>query len=226
MMKITWVFTVLALSTRSIKAPHMHFEKCGTALCPTSNIVEEVNTASERICAAVCLMRYNCLGFCYNGPEQGCGLFNLHMTLAKANAVAGPRHMYCGRDLDEYSRFGRKAYRFFPTPVIQAASFTSCFNDGAYLALPLDAVENSRLASLAGGADIWINGTDAPSEGNWVAMGTGTPLPYFSWNTGEPNGGTVQNCMFMHGWNLGWVDVGCNIPNTYGYICEKVIYWD
>ncbi|XP_066973286.1 low affinity immunoglobulin epsilon Fc receptor-like [Macrobrachium rosenbergii] len=223
MMKITWMFTVVALSAASSKASQLHFEICGNASCPTSDVVEETSTESKRICAAVCLLRFQCLGFCYHGVEEGCRLFNLHLTSATANAVAAPSNMYCARDLDGYARFGRKAYRFFPAAQTLAGAITSCFNDGAYLAMPMDAEENSRLVSLSSASVLWINGTDAPSEGTWVATGTGTPLSYFNWDGPEPNGGTEENCIFMNESGF-WIDSGCDIASTYSYICEKTIY--
>ena len=46
-------------------------------------------------------------------------------------------------------------------------------------------------------------------------------MPYSNWNTGEPNGGTSENCAFINVLTGRWADVPCS--KTYWTMCEKAV---
>ena len=63
--------------------------------------------------------------------------------------------------------------------------------------------------------------SDKISEGTWLYNSTGSTMSYTNWNSGEPNGGTNENCIIMVASNGVWVDVSCN--GAYSTMCEKVV---
>jgi hypothetical protein len=69
----------------------------------------------------------------------------------------------------------------------------------AYLAIPNDAEELAALFMLAGGGiPFWTGIHDTTTEGAFIMVrgGTATFLP---WATGQPNGGTSENCVAATG---------------------------
>ena len=67
---------------------------------------------------------------------------------------------------------------------------------------------------------IYIDGTDAASEGTFVSSATGRTLTYTNWHPGEPgNMNNNEHCINMYPQNNGlWNDIACN---TYmASVCE------
>ncbi|XP_076078136.1 C-type lectin domain family 10 member A-like [Mytilus galloprovincialis] len=75
----------------------------------------------------------------------------------------------------------------------------------------------------------WIGLKDAPIEGHWRWIESGSSLgSYSSWGPGQPDGDTSQNCVqaSLNGTQAFWYDAKCENPHhsTHGgyyYICEK-----
>ena len=67
---------------------------------------------------------------------------------------------------------------------------------------------------------IYIDGTDAASEGTFVSSETGAVMSYMNWIVGEPNnccGG--EHCLNMYSEHNGlWNDIGCETPLA--SVCE------
>ena len=78
-------------------------------------------------------------------------------------------------------------YREGTALISWAAAVAACTVDEAFLWVPNDALE---AMSLDGD---WVGLTDMASEGTWVTL-TGAPAPYLPWDTGQPDGGTDENC--------------------------------
>lgn len=79
-------------------------------------------------------------------------------------------------------------YRAVDGDVVWLVAKQSCEVEGAYLAIPDDAAEAALLPG-----DGWLGVTDAGSEGTWLTV-LGDPAPYLPWESGEPDGGTSENC--------------------------------
>ena len=80
-------------------------------------------------------------------------------------------------------------------------------------------------ASTATGANLqseqaWIGLSDAVSEG-WWHWSDGSSSAYRRWHSGEPNGGTGENCAMMS--SVDWYDVGCNQQKP--YLCAFSSSW-
>ncbi|CDR00667.1 unnamed protein product [Oncorhynchus mykiss] len=68
---------------------------------------------------------------------------------------------------------------------------------------------------------VWIGLTDSVSEGTWKWVDD-TPLTTKYWNSGEPNGGRAENCVYFYSWSSdtgAWWDYDCSYQ--YRWICEK-----
>lgn len=89
-----------------------------------------------------------------------------------------------------------------------------------HLATVADADEGQLVATLAGNGQVWIAGSDAGNEGNWVWY-NGEPLSYTNWRSGEPNdGGSGEDCMVLEGDRGGsWDDRSCG--DSYRFVCER-----
>ena len=66
----------------------------------------------------------------------------------------------------------------------------------------------------------WLGHTDQASEGNWVLSSTGSKMNYTNWNSGEPTGGTTQNCVRMNVSGV-WYDTDCT--KSFRAMCEKAL---
>lgn len=69
-------------------------------------------------------------------------------------------------------------------------------------------------------ADVWIGYTDELVEGSWGWL-DGSQDGYTSWSSGEPNGGTNENCAHLNWpWGSGgWNDTTCSNARP-GYVCQ------
>jgi hypothetical protein len=63
---------------------------------------------------------------------------------------------------------------------------------------------------FARATEAWIGGSDTASEGNYVWAISGTPITFFDWSAGEPNGGTSQNCILLDTGGQ-WKDRECSL---------------
>lgn len=62
-----------------------------------------------------------------------------------------------------------------------------------YLATLTSAEEDAFVASFAAASDAWFGASDLATDGIWEWV-TGEAWSYTNWNSGEPNGGTGENC--------------------------------
>ena len=110
---------------------------------------------------------------------------------------------------------------------------TECEALGGFLPCIEDASQNAEAFAAFGGSGhgAWINVHDTASEGDWVC-GTQTQT-YLPWDpntgnsfSGEPNGGTSENCVNMWGPSAGysrapgkWNDWKCR-QFSYPCVCK------
>ena len=61
---------------------------------------------------------------------------------------------------------------------------------------------------------IYIDGTDAATEGTFVSSVTGAALSWTNWHGGEPNNhGNNEDCVNMYSEHNGlWNDLNCDTP--------------
>ena len=78
----------------------------------------------------------------------------------------------------------------------------ACQATGQHLATVQSAAENWLLVRAAEGNYVWMDGTDAvsegASEGAWKWSSSGTPLSYTNWASGKPNNsGNDEDCLVL-----------------------------
>jgi hypothetical protein len=59
-------------------------------------------------------------------------------------------------------------------------------------------------------------------QGTWVWT-DGTALDYTNWISGEPEGGTAENCMYMYSYDyyFRWNDLSCTYTaSDLSYVCK------
>ena len=119
------------------------------------------------------------------------------------------------------------SYQRFDTALDWNSAKTACAVLGGHLATITSQAENEWIyGNLMSGtiSPSWVGGTDSVQEGVWKWI-TGEPWSYTNWSTGEPNGLTLENCLWMYG-NSGpergrWNDAGA-VAYIFPYPCE----WD
>ena len=91
---------------------------------------------------------------------------------------------------------------------------------GSHLATVADANENQAVLNLAMNNDVWIAGTDAGNEGNWIWY-QNDPFSFQNWRSGEPNNGSGnEDCMVLEGMRGGtWDDRSCGESRR--FVCER-----
>ncbi|XP_067290135.1 CD209 antigen-like protein E [Pseudorasbora parva] len=86
--------------------------------------------------------------------------------------------------------------------------------------------EQDFVKNISDGTSVWIGLTDRDVEGRWKWV-DGSSLNSSFWASGEPNGGSSENCVLavVHDrrWThlLGWIDDPCD--RAFQWICEKRI---
>ncbi len=125
------------------------------------------------------------------------------------------------------------------TQTTYANHMAACKSKGGYLATPSTADENEIFDDhltppngywgMLGMSDVAVDGTWVYTAGEekgrafWIGdeNGSGISGRYNHWASGEPNGGTGENCAVMAD-NTGhyWIDVDCN-RTDWGAYCEK-----
>ncbi|KAI4879714.1 hypothetical protein NFI96_013867 [Prochilodus magdalenae] len=91
-----------------------------------------------------------------------------------------------------------------------------CVSLGGHLASVHSSEEYSFIQSLVGNSQAWLGATDVAQVGVWVWT-DGSAFDYINWNSGEPNGGTNENCLMMNYIQVNWNDFPCE-----GYPCSSV----
>jgi hypothetical protein len=113
-------------------------------------------------------------------------------------------------------------YIYVATGTAWADAQTACVGLGGHLATSASQVENDDFSPMAGQLDVWIGGTDDPTENLWRWI-NGEAMGYTNWRTDEPNNGNgnfEEDCMIIEGDNGGlWDDRPCD--TLFGFICER-----
>ena len=67
----------------------------------------------------------------------------------------------------------------------------------------------------------WTAGTDMGLDGHWAWMRSFTPVGDFLWVAGNPNGGLVENCMYLN-YDYGYFAGDAACTTSYYPICQKI----
>lgn len=97
---------------------------------------------------------------------------------------------------------------------------TACVNEGGYLAIPDSASEITALLAATPREGMmpwmWIGITDQGTEGTWMTV-LGTQASFLVWGSGEPDGGTQNNCVLLAQTNQMY-DSTCG--TSWAFACE------
>ena len=73
---------------------------------------------------------------------------------------------------------------------------------------PRSLEENNFLANfLSGNGWLFLGMTDRVEEDKWIWESDGTEVTWTHWLSGQPGGGTAENCAFIY--HNRWVDYTC-----------------
>lgn len=113
------------------------------------------------------------------------------------------------------SFYGTHCYVVNRTLTTWDTAESSCRSLGGHLAIITTSSENYFVYSIAQTA-VWIGARDVASEGTFL-WPDGTTVAFGNFASGEPNGGTNENCVQMTATST-WNDLSC--AATRGYVCE------
>lgn len=124
-------------------------------------------------------------------------------------------------------------YWFCSSPVDWQAASLVCAQGNLTLVRLESAAENDFVRAgaveLLSGLDVWLGGSDAAEQGVWrwadgtvfwrgTDTGTAENGAYTKWATGQPSGGTGEDCTELRTGNR-WNDVTCNLLRQFA--CEQ-----
>ncbi|KAM9399007.1 receptor-type tyrosine-protein phosphatase H-like isoform 2-T2 [Salvelinus alpinus] len=121
-----------------------------------------------------------------------------------------------------WRRFGCSCYYLSTERKAWNESRQDCLERGADLVIINSEEEQTFINGFESFSLAWIGLTDSVTKGTWKWV-DGTPLttPWYWWS-GEPGGGTYQNCGEIYYISSGqgvWRDLGCSFSQE--WICEK-----
>src|SRR5262249_33093284 len=94
-------------------------------------------------------------------------------------------------------------YRMISGPDVWSAQVNDCeaSSPQAHLAVPVDMTMVIEIGTSVSGTsvpEVWLGITDVTTEGTYRSADGSEVVSYLPWASGEPNGGTNQNCVSMH----------------------------
>merc|ERR1712105_45064 len=88
-----------------------------------------------------------------------------------------------------------------------------------FVQMELDAIDDHETGQL----DWWTGGNDLGREGNWMWMGSLTPVPAFVFYAGQPSGGNKENCLLLEDQQYKAQDYDCEYKGSMFPLCQQVI---
>ena len=121
--------------------------------------------------------------------------------------------------IEEVTYRNGSKYNFYPELLAWVDAEAFCKDKGGHLATVLTLQEQQEVAAVAsaGGESVWVGGTDQQEEGIWKWT-RGSSLNYTNWYVGQPNGGSVENCLFLMMDGLKFGDINCS--QHLGFVCQ------
>jgi hypothetical protein len=102
-----------------------------------------------------------------------------------------------------------KCYAASPTSQTFQNSLIYCASLNLNSAIIASPAESAFYVNSIGVDRAYIGISDQAVEGTWVWVATGTPSTYHNWDSGEPSGGTSENCAEIYA-NGKWNDIDCS----------------
>uniref|UniRef100_A0A3Q1G3T5 C-type lectin domain-containing protein n=1 Tax=Acanthochromis polyacanthus TaxID=80966 RepID=A0A3Q1G3T5_9TELE len=126
----------------------------------------------------------------------------------------------CGCPTSWYN-FNGRCYKYILTPQKWFGAQVHCASMGANLVSIHSSHEQTFVTALISSFDpserpTWIGFNDLFQEGRWT-WSDGSEVNFVFWSTGEPNGGTGQNCVLNWGTNWKWIDYPCSY--SFPFVC-------
>lgn len=116
-----------------------------------------------------------------------------------------------------WTQSGSKCFQASTTTEKWSNAEAACVAQGGHLASAASVAENTTLLALTtGGSLYWFGYADSAVEGSWV-WSDGASSTYTNWS-GEPNGGTAQDCAMVSQADGAWSDESCSDKNV--TVCE------
>ncbi|XP_051811869.1 ladderlectin-like [Acanthochromis polyacanthus] len=119
--------------------------------------------------------------------------------------------------------FNGRCYKYIRTLKTWFGAQVHCASMGANLVSIHSSHEQNFVNALIRSFDpsarsTWIGFSDTSQEGRWT-WSDGSEVNYVCWSTGEPNGGTRENCgLTSWGSSFRWNDISCSY--SYPSVCR------
>ncbi|KAG7175378.1 Glutamate-gated chloride channel-like 5 [Homarus americanus] len=173
----------------------------------------------------------------FHGYIAQVNIWNKSLTQKEVEDMSACRHYDVGNvfstDMDELEVFGavlvetvqlhtfcEKTVKFviFPEPRDLETSKLMCQRVGHVIYGPGTVKENTNLHNVslqfvhtcAANYHLWIGLTDEKEEGTWRKISDNETVEELSFDTGQPNGKTDENCLYMAQGSGLWLDVYCH----------------
>jgi cysteine-rich repeat protein len=161
------------------------------------------------------------------GPICGDGTIDANEECDDANLIDGDGCTTCVIDCEAGASkepTSGHCYRFYLDAKTWPLAEGDCEAWGGaaglgHLVSIANTTEQAFVVALRPGSSAWLGGRDTVTEGTFTWL-DGTLFSFTSFAPGKPDGGTVQNCLFMRGDNDGWDDHECGVTEP-GYVCER-----
>jgi hypothetical protein len=158
---------------------------------------------------------------------SGCRQFG---EQASSDAMPDVVELQCPDDYAVLKAGSPNRYRFYGPPQTWAGAAAACLADQAstvlgftHLAVIGDLVEFGALYAAAIDTPVWIGLSDTSAEGTFTWV-TDEPVPdsfvSTAWGTGEPNGGSDENCVEISPTGS-FRDAACEMIRSYFCECDQ-----
>ncbi|XP_060595626.1 CD209 antigen-like protein B, partial [Ruditapes philippinarum] len=103
--------------------------------------------------------------------------------------------------LSDWTKYSSYCYLYVDETKTFSEARAHCKRLGATVSDIENEAENTFIKGLKRfyGFSLWIGYSDEIEEGTWISERTGKPESFTNFRTGQPNGGTRENCAYM-GW--------------------------
>ncbi|XP_033097160.1 mucin-12-like [Anneissia japonica] len=124
---------------------------------------------------------------------------------------------------ESWTLWQRSCYFHHSVEETWSAANSSCqnYHPESTLAVISSSDENNLIRNALGvSTQVWIGYSDLDTEGTFEWLDNGECSNFTVWNSGEPNGGTSENCVDQET-NSNWNDLNCD--STIGAVCEMFV---
>ena len=157
------------------------------------------------------------------GTNENCVHFRTTFDWNDLPCTSTRNNFVCGLAFEEVETDGQYVGLKTVWTVDWDGAETFCENHyGTNLASVHSSSQNTQAHNTVyttyGNVRIWIGLNDVTTDGSWEWTDS-TSYDYDLWNTGEPNGGTSENCVHFTTTGGAWNDLSCTNRESY-FVCE------